>query len=175
MAYYHWARRPVTLLERRYAQLGHPKPNGFWFDVDGEWKRWCDTVRFHPERLRYRHAVTLVDASRILFLKRPRDIDNFTRRYGRDLTGHIRMLQSPEELGEFTSRYGRDLFAEVRQQFAQYIMWGEVAKRYAGIIVHPYSPSRSLTYLWYYGWNCAGGCVWDTSVIRLGRPRKMQK
>jgi hypothetical protein len=69
MTYYHWASDPVRLHKMSYPQSGHPKPNGFWFDVNEEWRRWCETVQFSIENLQYRHTVTILDASRILFLR----------------------------------------------------------------------------------------------------------
>ncbi|MBN1568028.1 MAG: hypothetical protein JXA73_09290 [Acidobacteria bacterium] len=170
MKYYHWASEPVRLRRMSYLQSGHPKPNGLWFDVDEDWRRWCEAMQFRLENLRYRHTVTILDTSRILYLRTAREIDVFTRRYGRDLSGGIRLLQSAKELDAFARRYGRNLFSEIRSQFSSYIMWGEVAEKHSGIIIVPYTHSRRDTYLWYYGWNCAGGCIWDTGTIRLGRP-----
>jgi hypothetical protein len=175
MTYYHWASDPVKLYSTSYLQSGHPKPNGFWFDVNGSWKRWCEVAQFRLETLRYRHTVAILDTSRILFLRNAKDIDQFTREYGRNLSGHIQLLQSTKDIDAFTRQYGRDLFSDIRRQFSNYIMWGEVAEKHSGIIIHPYSRARSLTYLWYHGWNCAGGCIWDTSVIRLGKPFKRAK
>ena len=129
-------------------------------------------MQFRLEALRYRHTVTILDASRILFLRKAKDIDAFTREYGRDLSGHIRLLQSAEDTDGFGRKYGRDLFADIQKQFSNYIMWEEVAEKHSGIVINPYSRARSQTYLWYYGWNCAGGCIWDASVIRLGKPCK---
>ena len=168
--YYHWAEEPVRLRKRKYLQSGHPKPNGLWFDVNEEWRRWCEADQFRLETLRYRHMVTILDSSRILFLRRARDIDAFTRKYGRNLTGRIQFLQSTEDLDAFTSKFGHDLIGDIQRQFSQYIMWDEVAEKHSGIIIVPYSPSRSLSTIWYYGWHCASGCVWDTSIIRLGKP-----
>ena len=173
MNYYHWATKPVKLRKMSYAQSGHPKPNGLWFDVDEDWKRWCEATQFSLETFRYRHMVTIVDASRILFLRKAKDIDVFTRTYSRNLSGNIRLMQSADDNEAFSREYGRDLFADIQRQFSNYIMWGEVAGKYSGIVIAPYSRSRSAAYLWYYGWNCASGCVWDTSVIRLGKPCKM--
>jgi hypothetical protein len=173
MAYYHWASNPVKLLDRDYPQSGHPKPNGFWFDVNQGWKRWCESVQFQVENLRYRHRLTIIDSSRILCLGNAKEIDAFTRQYGHNLSDQIQLLQSPKGAGEFARQYGRDLFSEIRKQFSNYIMWGEVAQNHSGIILDPYLRSRTRAYLWYHGWNCAGGCIWDTSVIRLGRPQKM--
>ena len=172
MTYYHWASHPVRLRKMRYLQEGHPKPNGLWFDVNGSWKRWCESVEFHPENLRYRHTVKILDTSRILFLRSAKEIDAFTRKYGHNLSGRIRPLQSAPDGKAFAREYGRDLFGEIQRQFSNYILWGEVAGNYSGIVIDPYSRSRSQTYLWYYGWNCAGGCIWDTRVLRLGKPRE---
>jgi hypothetical protein len=172
MKYYHWASEPVRLRRMSYLQSGHPKPNGLWFDIDEDWKRWCEAAQHEPEKLRYRHTVTILDKSRILFLKAANDVEAFTREYGRNFSGHIQLLQNAEDIGTFTNQYGRDLFGDIRKAFSNYIMWGEVAVKYSGIIVSPYLPATGQTYLWYWGWNCASGCVWDTNVIRLGRPIK---
>jgi hypothetical protein len=170
MTYFHWASDPVQLRRMSYPQSGHPKPNGLWFGVNESWKRWCESTQYCIEKLRYRHRVTILDASRVLFLRTAKEIDVFTRQYGHNLSGHIRLLQSAEDSDTFAGRYGSDLFNDIRKQFSNYIMWEEVAEKHSGIIISPYSRARSLTYLWYYGWNCAGGCIWDTSVIRLGKP-----
>jgi hypothetical protein len=172
MTYYHWASRPIKLRRMGYLQSGHPKPNGLWFDVNGSWKRWCEAAQFGLESLRYCHTVTILDASQILFLRNAKDIDRFTREYGRNLSGHIQLLQSTDGMDAFAHQYGRDLFGDIQKQFSHYIMWEEVAEKHSGIVIDPYSQARSRTYLWYYGLNCAGGCIWDTSVIRLGKPRK---
>jgi len=170
MTYYHWASGPVQLRGKSYPQRGHPKPNGLWFDVDGSWKRWCGSVQFRQEDLRFRHTVNILDTSRVLFLQDEKNVDVFTRQYGHDISGHIVPLQSAEDLDAFARQYGSDLFGDILGQFSNYIMWEEVAEKHSGIIINPYFRSRSQAYLWYYGWNCAGGCIWDTSVISLSKP-----
>ena len=175
MIYCHWAPEPVGLREMQYPQGGQPKPNGLWFDVNGAWKRWCESVGFQPENLRYRHTVTVVDASRIRFLRSAEDVDAFHREFGRDLSVHIRPLHSQAENDAFARGYGRDLFGEILKQFSSYVLWDAVAARYDGIIVHPYLRTKGKTYIWYHGLNCACGCVWDTGVIRLGKPRASPK
>ena len=173
MKYYHWASNPVRLRRISYLQSGHPKPNGLWFDVDEEWKKWCKAAQFRLETLCYRHTVTVLDTSRVLFLRSARDIDKFTRKYARGLFSSIELLQGGQGIDEFTREYGSDLFGDIKMQFSNYIAWGEVAEKHSGIIIAPYSRARSETYLWYYGWHCASGCIWDTSVIRLGKPRRL--
>ena len=125
---------------------------------------------FRPEALRYRHTVTILDASRVLFLRNARDIDMFTRRYGRDLSANIELLQDTETPELLRAGTGM-IFPRSSGGFSNYIMWAQVAERHSGIVVDPYSRARSRTYLWYYGWNCAGGCIWDTGIISLGPAR----
>jgi hypothetical protein len=175
MSYYHWASEPVSLKEMSYPQSGHPKPNGFWFDVNGGWKRWCEAAEFRLETFRYRHTVTIRDKSKILFLRNSKNVDAFTSEYGQNLSGRIQFLQSPQELDKFAQNYGQDLFSEIQRQFSNYILWSKVVERYSGIIIAPYSRTMSQTYLWYYGWNCSGGCIWDLSIVRLGKPCQIAK
>ncbi len=175
MKFYHWASKPVKLRRMSYLQSGNPKPNGLWFDAGEDWRQWCEAMQFRLEDLRYRHNVTILDTSGILYLRRAKDIDAFTRTYGRNISGGIRLLQNANDRDAFTRKYGRDLFSEIQAQFSNYIMWEEVAAKYSGIIIVPYRLSRRDTYLWYYGWHCASGCVWDTNVIRLGRPFKLTR
>jgi hypothetical protein len=173
MKYYHWASNPVRLRKMNYPQSGHPKPNGLWFDADEDWKQWCETEQFRLEDLRYRHTVTVRDTSRILFLKSTEEIDAFTKKYGHNMSCNVQPLQNTEELNSFTHDYGQNFFDDIRKAFSNYILWEEVAGKYSGIIIYPYLQERSQTYLWYWGWNCAGGCIWDTTIIRLGKPCKM--
>ncbi len=48
------------------------------------------------------------------------------------------------------------------------IRWPDVAARYDGMIIAPYVWSRRLDgdARWYYGWDCASGCIWNTSAIK---------
>ncbi len=45
------------------------------------------------------------------------------------------------------------------------IDWALVAAKYQGIIIAPYQWGHRLGMLWYYGWDCASGCIWDASAI----------
>jgi len=49
------------------------------------------------------------------------------------------------------------------------INWPAVAEKYDGIIIAPYIWQRRLSdnpdHFWYYGWDCASGCIWNTEVI----------
>ncbi len=73
---------------------------------------------------------------------------------------------SGEQLLEFNERYAKRVILG-GEDFAGYIDWIKVAKQYAGLIIAPYQWGYRLepgTH-WYYGWDCASGCIWDASVI----------
>jgi hypothetical protein len=47
-----------------------------------------------------------------------------------------------------------------------FIDWNKVSKSYKGIQINYYSNKHRLDMLWYYGWDCESGCIWDISCIK---------
>ena len=45
------------------------------------------------------------------------------------------------------------------------IDWPKFAKLYDGIIITPYVWECRLSVDWYYGWDCASGCIWNLDAI----------
>ena len=46
--------------------------------------------------------------------------------------------------------------------------WAPTAAQYAGVIIAPYQWERRLdgdASDWYYGWDCASGCIWNADAI----------
>jgi hypothetical protein len=123
---------------------GHLKPRGFWVSVEGDddWKSWCKAEGFALDRLEHTYDVQLAETASILRLKSAEDIDTFTKEYG------VTILPNMPRMG-----MGID--------------WSRVAARYQGLIIAPYIWDRRLTShtFWYYGWDCASGCIWDVSAI----------
>lgn len=142
--YSHWSQEPVLLTKRTYTQTVSYKPCGFWFDVDKDWKRWCEGASFRMEHLTRRHPVD-VDIQRVLALRSGPALDDFTLQYG-------------------VPYWPNDSPRDFR------IHWPTVAQDYAGILIAPYCWERRLDLMWYYGWDCASGCIWDISAITLGEP-----
>ena len=68
----------------------------------------------------------------------------------------ILRIDTPEKLIEFDKT-----FAQLST-----VNWREVAKSYKGIDIIPYQSSLRMELGWYYGWDVASGCVWDSSCIR---------
>lgn len=145
----HYADQLVTLDRARTYQQHEPhsfrKPQGFWVSVAGEddWPSWCHSEEFCRDSLRCPHRVTLAPDSAILRLATPEALDDFARRYSVET--------------EWERRYSRD-----RDNWP--IDWANVVADYDGIIIAPYQWSRRYRD-WYYGWDCASGCVWNLDAI----------
>jgi hypothetical protein len=145
----HYTAVPIVLsLDHEYEQ-GEPrsyaKPRGFWVSVLGEddWPTWCKNEEFREDMLATEHAVTLAEDANILHLDTHRSLNEFTATYG--------IVE--------TKRYGTHEWSEVS------IDWQKVASEYQGIIIAPYQWGQRLDLSWYYGWDCASGCIWDLSAI----------
>jgi hypothetical protein len=125
------------------------KPRGFWITDDSEdcWRSWCLSNRFSLDRLVYKHAIDL-DEARILILRDEYEVRRFTRTY------------------RVFKKWGPD--HDPHKWTDTCIYWPNVAKDYAGIIITPYQWSLRMEagFDWYYGWDCASGCIWDASAIK---------
>lgn len=113
------------------------KPRGLWVSVDGEddWQQWCQSEM--PEWMNgvQRYRVHLAQPNNVLLLT---DLWGFQDEYGRIV---------PDRFG------------------SKYIDWPTVAKAYDGIIIAPYQWSCRMEMDWYYGWDCASGCIWNADAI----------
>jgi hypothetical protein len=85
---------------------------------------------------------------------------------------NILRLGSPAALDVFTAEYGGapPIYRALDQRFGERTMmidWRRVASVYDGIIIAPYQWSRRLDggARWYYGWDCASGCIWNATAI----------
>ena len=135
------------------------KPQGLWVSVDGDndWKSWCTSTGYKKRRLAIRYRVTLKKPRRLLWLGTVRKIRNFQKKYGA-----VSLI-----------------FADAEHLGVRAIDWDRVSKDYAGIVIAPYQWSLRHDFMWYYIWDCASGCIWDTSVIesvkRLRGKSKLRK
>ncbi len=146
----HYSAKPLGVL---YSVLGQPdirnafqKPYGFWISVEGadDWKSWCESEGFGGDRLVMETEIELAEDASILWLRSREELIAFTKTYGVDI-------------GMFYS--------------CQAIDWHRVASEYQGIVIAPYQWSSRLDTFtsWYYGWDCASGCIWDVDAIRVRR------
>lgn len=153
----HYSDEPVILdRSRLYAQDGLRggigKPSGLWVSVAGEndWKSWCEGEEFDLQGLTHPHRITLTPKNNILYITSGSAIDEFHKEYSteREIT---------------RIRFGNDEY-EFNQRP---INWELVSDKFDGIIIAPYIWSHRYDGpFWYYGWDCASGCIWNLDAIK---------
>ena len=149
------------LFEDEEPELGYDsggrlfKPRGLWFSpvgAENSWEDWCRGEDFNIEGLAHRHVLDLDETN-------------------------LKMITSVAELDHFSIEYGRDAWGPDNDKSFVYWMinWRRLQREgYKGIVISPYQWSRRLDMGrghgcvsdWYYPWDCASGCVWDSSAIR---------
>lgn len=144
----HYSEEPVDFdRDRVYEQdllSVSGKPDGLWVSVPGErdWPTYCREGGVYLHDLTHIHEVQLRPYPNILRLSSPLDVDLFHTVYS---------VPTALSFGRGRDSWGVD--------------WPRVASEYAGLVIAPYIYSRRLRYLWYYGWDCASGCIWNLEAI----------
>lgn len=160
---HHYCREPIEKLERKfYAQNFYEKtmtqkPNGLWvsiedFEGDQTWKTWCEAEGFEKEGLSYCYQVKLKCPAKTLWLKTPQDIIDFGLKYAD---------KDPFSMNSL-------LIEEGRGPCIYWIKWPEIMKEYDALFIAPYQWDCRLedSTGWYYGWDCASGCIWNIDIIQ---------
>jgi hypothetical protein len=147
----HYSKKPITMdmLFDVKEQKTHDciKPTGLWLSCDGpqDWASWCAAEQFNlgsyliKQRVELRPDVTV-------------DAHDKAR-----IHGSILLLSAPRDLDVFMARFGKAMYEGGRREW---IDWPEVALHYDGLIINPYIYARRMQMIWYYGWDCASGCIW---------------
>lgn len=148
----HYSDKPIDLERRQYTQRephSFGKPEGFWVSVQGEddWPSWCEGEECFLDRLTQAHEVTLAGEANILRITTSDELVRFTEQYA---------VQT-----EWERRF--DWKRNNKRQWP--IDWREVAPLYDGIIIAPYQWQNRSSVDWYYGWDCASGCIWNLDAI----------
>lgn len=125
--------------------LGFGKPTGLWVSREGEddWPSWCEGESFALDSLATVTEVTLTDEANICY------------------------ICSADQLMAFTEEYRVTWAAGIPA-----IDWSRVAQEWDGIVIAPYIWSMRLNpqTSWYYGWDCASGCIWNLDAIKTVLP-----
>jgi hypothetical protein len=145
----------TTLTPSVQADEPHFKPRGLWVSdesTEDGWRAWCEAEEFNVDQLAVRTRVHLYPDHHVRVLTTADDIIRFTDDYG----------AWPSYMNE--SRW------LLRQGYA--IDWACVAKDYEGILITPYQWSMRLNQrcFWYYGFDCASGCIWDPAAVSMLEP-----
>ncbi|MBV8594525.1 MAG: hypothetical protein JOZ27_09525 [Caulobacteraceae bacterium] len=140
----HYSDRPLPNLAALPAST-KIKPRGLWVSVEGpdDWKSWCEAEGYGLDRLAYVYEVTLAESANVVWVEGEAAFDAFDR--------------------EWAIIPGDEWGLGVR--------WRDLAQIYDGIVIAPYLWSRRLGPLWYYGWDCASGCIWNVAAIAETRLR----
>lgn len=125
----------------------YEKPKGLWLSVDGEddWAAWCESEKFGIGSIR--HRVELASGANILRCSDALDVRCLTERYSIDIPG------------SYSWRH-------------RAVDWHRIAREYQGIIIAPYvwTCRLEMDTNWYYGWDCASGCIWDAAAVACIEP-----
>lgn len=133
----HMSKKPFKEFKDIPAQEPGMKPEGFWYDCDGEWSRWVESEMPHWKG-KHNYKVQ-VDLSKMIVIRNHRQLKAFEEKYG------------------IRHSYG-DGYMEID--------WSKVAQDYSGIEIAPYISSARFSSTWYCGWDVAGGCIWEKSAFK---------
>lgn len=140
MIFSHYSKTPVGPIrahgQSEDASCG--KPDGLWVSVDGDddWPSWC--AREDYDGLGPYHYRVHLDLEHILVLTTHQAVLDFDTQYQLRGGGILTL----------------------------FIDWPTVSDQYDGLIIAPYQWDARLNLLWYYGWDCASGCIWDPSAVK---------
>lgn len=152
--YVHYSDKQVILANITYTQNAMPspfeKPRGFWISTEANdgWESWCaENMPTRMPRLTHVHAVTLAPKANIVNLDSVSEMDRFADEY---------LLSRPDWAPVIRASQHVNIFRPID--------WSRVAQAYDGIVIDPYQWARR-NHDWYYGWDCASGCIWNTHAI----------
>lgn len=140
MKLYHFTSRDVLVPENREQIESGPyslKPRGLWVSDETEegWSHWIKS-----EELNWIDGANKfeleVNLEKILVLSTPSEI---------------------RKLPTIPSILGSELRTGVP--------WDRIAQEWKGILITPYQWECRRDTIWYYGWDCASGCIWDVTAI----------
>lgn len=151
----HYSEKPLTRLRRkpvvqRDVMGSYTKPRGLWVTPEGDewgWMEWCGSERFRVDDWKHETDIFLTKNNNVLH------------------------LTTPLEMVAFDCEYKEDFSYKEESYVYQRINWQRVASEYDGLIISPYQWKHRLNMDWYYGWDCASGCIWNPKVLKLGACR----
>ena len=161
----HFDKEPIELDRTRVYPDGERdayfKPKGIWVSDEDDfgWSHWCSAEQFDSMGLIYEHRIELWPDHNILIMSDVEALDKFHEEYAIDILQGKRQGIFPGQLTASQRRY-------IEREHRDWLDWRRVYPLWQGIIVTPYLWERRMQYMWYYGWDCASGAIWDLSAIR---------
>lgn len=156
----HYTHEEFELKPREYDQSKmylHSHPNGLWFNVDGKEEEdlrvsFKNSKFYHRRTIRPFYEITLNKNSNILYLNTKEDIFELIKKY-------------PYHRYIHADSFGRKIL------YSYEVDWFKIKKEYQGVIIPNYHWECVLSKdsIWYYGWDCKSGCIWDLNCIEQFR------
>lgn len=127
----------------------HAKPAGLWVSIGEAWLEWCQENEFGCPADQRCYEIALVNDAGILHVETPDELLEFAHRFSFDPLEGLP--------GSTSGRFG----------IGMGVRWDLVAAEYSGIIIAPYQWEHRLdpSVNWYYGWDCASGCIWSAAAV----------
>lgn len=124
------------------------KPRGLWVSAEGDndWPSWCRSQDFRVDGLSHPTQILLKPDAKVLRINGSAELIRFHEAYS-TVAPWAKKMQTPD----FSRRYA--------------VRWLDLAQEYQGIIIAPYVWEQRLEMPWYYGWDCASGCIWDAQAV----------
>ncbi len=140
----HFSDKPLVKddLEHQRQAICEDKPVGLWISdesADISWSAWCSDENFPLRKIA--HKIEL------------------------DLTYPLLELSSYNSIVDFNNKYAA-AFPWSQTGELRAINWYAVAQEYDGILITPYQWQARHEFFWYYGWDCASGCIWNPRLIK---------
>jgi len=138
----HFHNRKLGTIRSVYPDFSHgipsayEKPSGFWLSDESNGDGWATWCEAEDFIIGENKTDFEVDTSNVLHLSTGKELEDFTT--------------------DFWLDNGR---------FKSGIDWQLVGQLYKGIVITPYIWAKRMKLNWYYGWDCASGCFWDTSCL----------
>lgn len=142
----HYSEYSITLdYSRTYTQKLFMKPFGLWISIGAAWRKWCEDENWGLDGIIVEHKITLNQNANILHLRNFGQIIDFAQTFSKNKA----------VLG----------FKNFNSMF---IDWPQIALLYDGIIISPYcwTARNDPHTAFYYGWDCASGCIWNLNAIK---------
>jgi len=136
-------------------QITDHKPKGIWYGIADSWIDWCISEHFGGIH-QYIYEVVL-DEGNILTIDNIQDFEKFEDEH-KDIPEWRKELQSVDGF-PFDLPFGRSRYFDSMN-------YRKVSETFGGIEITPYQWEKRLESMWYHGWDCASGCIWNPSVIK---------
>lgn len=154
MILYHFTGEPMMFdatrtYDQSTVQRGYGKPVGLWLSDETEddgWKSWCIDSDWGLGNLAHVTAFALQPDANVL------------------------RIHTEDQLRAFHWGYGVEQYPG-RDYSIIGIDWPRVASEWDGIVItpHQWHARSDFAMMWYSGWDCASGCIWNLRAIELVR------